>query len=142
MKTISTEDLTSKGYVEDKSQLRRFERAYAPYSILGVTAFFSGFYFVSHDSRTLGLSLIIGGLFTVGAACLHCARAIPNTVGGSMKMERYRRLTQDSDSIEYVYVDEASKTFFTRWAGDFYRTGVLDNKSNKAEMATPRKPSD
>lgn len=59
-----------------------------------------------------------------------------------MKMERYRRLTQDSGRIEYVYVDEVSKTFFTRWVGDFYRTGVFEKKSNKEEMTTPRKQSD
>jgi hypothetical protein len=142
MKTISTEDLTAMGYTEDKSQLRRFERTYAPYSILGVAAFFGGFYFVAHESRNLGITLILGGFLTVVVASLHCARAIPNALGSGTKMERYRRLALDPYSFEYVYVDDASKTYFTRWAGDFYRTGLFKKKSNKAEMATPRKPSD
>jgi hypothetical protein len=128
MNQISVKSLLEEGFTEDTRPLRRFERKYGPISVLGVLSVFGGFYTDSHRHDHIGIGITLIGFGLVAASCIHAAKSTPESVDPGRMMERYRRIDCAPEMIEYVYVDRVSRTFCTRWAGNFEWTGIFRRK--------------
>ena len=125
IKQISVNSLQEEGYTEDRKSLRRFECRYGIFSVSGVVLFFYGFYMMANQQEALGLKLTLFGSIIIACACIHCAKSTPRSLNSGELMERYRRSDCDSGIVEYVYVDPSSKTFCSRFAMGYLRTGIF-----------------
>ncbi|MFT3990379.1 MAG: hypothetical protein QM680_03110 [Luteolibacter sp.] len=126
MARISIKALLNEGYVEDVSSLRRFERKYAPFSLIGVLSVFGGIYCFSRADPPLylGLGMMVFGLALVATVCIHGAIGVPVSLQSGQVMEKYRGESEPG-AVVYVYIDSPSKTFCSRRVGRFYAGGIL-----------------
>ena len=141
MKELSVRSLQEEGYTEDRKSLRRFEFSYFPFSILGVVSFFYGFYLMATQHKASGLTLALFGVMIIVSVCIHCAMSAPRSIESGNMMERFRRSDSDSGVVEFVYVDPSSKTFCSRVAMGYIRTGIF-KIAEQPSRGDSDKPSD
>ena len=115
MDTISIDDLVRRGFREDHSSLRAFDRRYRPVSTLGVLMFASAL--VAHFLHRLSLQpavlAALGGMVILGGTMLVQYLSTPVSRASGRPMQKFRRAGTPG-WLEIVYICEDSKTYFVR----------------------------
>jgi len=111
---LSLSELQQRGYREDYESRRAFERRYRWVVIPGVLAVVGGTALLSIQRSVTGYFLFFGGLAACLGAAFHAARATPSNRISGRPMQRFRRRDSVGNETEYIYVDDASRTYFVR----------------------------
>ena len=128
MEQLALSPLRENGYSEDKASKRAFERRYLPFVVMGVVLclapvplarfIWTPFHDTNSDFGFIIVCFLLGWALCTGAAC-HAARAIPRSRESGLPMKRFLRSDAAPDVVEYIYVDQQSRTYFTHVVQSF-----------------------
>lgn len=59
------------------------------------------------------------GLVLLGGAATHAREAIPRSRRSGQPMLRFARSDGSNHTVEYIYVDHPTQTYFVRWVGSW-----------------------
>ena len=111
---LSLSQIKARGYREDDPSRRAFERRYRWITAPAIAVGFGSVYLFFTGRLAMGVVCLVGSVvFCLGAA-YQAARATPLSCVSGRAMQRFRRADSIGERTEYIYVDDASRTYFVR----------------------------